>query len=244
MGVMEVLEHGAEELGIELGAEAVVLFDRYYRELTEWNRRINLTSIEGEEEVAIKHFLDSLTCLLAVDLREGSSVVDVGSGAGFPGVALKVARPGIRLTLVEASGKKAGFLREIVGVLDLEDVEVLWDRAERVGRMAGHRESYDVATARGVAEMAALVEVCLPLVRVGGVFVAQKGPDVSEEMAGALAAVEAMGGRVERLIPVALPFGCGGRTLLVIRKESPTPEEYPRRPGIPEKRPIKGRAGS
>lgn len=240
-GFMKILGYGAKELGIGLDAGAVDLFDRYYRELTKWNRRMNLTSIEGEEEVAIKHFLDSLTCLLAVDLPEGCNVVDVGSGAGFPGVALKVARPGIKLTLVEASRKKAEFLRDIVEVLGLGDVEVLWDRAERVGRTAGHRESYDVATARAVAEMAVLAELCLPLVKVGGVLVAQKGPSASEEVAGALAAVEAMGGRVERLIPVSLPFGYGGRTLAVIRKESQTPEKYPRRPGIPDKRPIRGR---
>jgi 16S rRNA (guanine527-N7)-methyltransferase len=243
VGVADILKRGAEELGIELDARAIELFERYYRELAEWNRRMNLTSIEGEEEVAIKHFLDSLTCLLAVDLWGGCSVVDVGSGAGFPGVVLKVARPEIRLTLVEASRKKAEFLRKLASVLEIEDVEVLWDRAERVGQTTGYREAFDVATARGVADMAALVEVCLPLVKVGGVFVAMKGPDVGEEIAGAMDAVEVVGGRVARLVSVALPSGYGGRTLSVINKERRTPGRYPRRPGIPGKRPIRGPGG-
>ncbi|MGE5594341.1 MAG: 16S rRNA (guanine(527)-N(7))-methyltransferase RsmG [Betaproteobacteria bacterium] len=234
------MEHSASELGIRLDSRAVGAFERHYRVLTDWNRRVNLTSIEGEEEAAVKHFLDSLTCLLAVDLPEGCKVVDVGSGAGFPGVVLKVARTGINLALVEASRKRADFLRDLVAVLGLDGVEVLWDRAERLGRAPAHRESYDVATARAVGEMAVLAELCLPLVRVGGVFVAQKGPDAREEMEASTAAVEAMGGLVERVVPVSLPFGYGGRTVVVVRKESETPPCYPRRPGIPEKRPIKG----
>lgn len=235
------LERGAKELGIDLDSRVLGLLGRYYEEIVEWSGRVNLTAIEGEEEAAVKHFLDSLTCLLAVDLAGGSSVVDVGSGAGFPGVVLKVARPRIKLTLVEASRKRAEFLEHVVGVLGLGDVQVIWDRAERVGRAAEHRETYDVATARAVAEMAVLAELCLPLVRTGGVLVAQKGPGASEEMEAAAAAVDAMGGRVERLTRVSLPLGYGERMLVVIAKGSPTPDRYPRRPGIPGKRPIKTR---
>ncbi len=236
---IDTLASGARDLGIDLDAGMVELFERYQRELVEWSRRMNLSAIESEEEVAAKHFLDSLTCVLAVDLPEGCSVADVGSGAGFPGVVLKVARPSIKLTLIEASRKRTEFLRHIADVLGLGDVEVVWDRAERLGRMPNHRESHDVAVARAVAELAVLAELCLPLVRIGGALVAQKGPRASEEVAGAVTAVEAMGGRVDRLIPASLPLGYGERTLVVIRKESPTPGKYPRRPGIPEKRPIR-----
>jgi len=238
-GFRDVLERGASELGIRLDSRAIGVFERHYRVLVDCNRRVNLTSIEGEEEAAVKHFLDSLTCLLAVDLPEGCKVVDVGSGAGFPGVVLKVARGGIRLALVEASRKRADFLRDLVDMLGLSDVEVLWDRAERLGRTSVHRESYDVVTARAVGEMAVLAELCLPFVRVGGMFVAQKGPDAREEMEASAEAVETMGGVVDRVVPVCLPFGYGGRSIVVVRKESTTPARYPRRPGIPEKRPIK-----
>lgn len=238
MQAREVLADGAKQLGIALGAEMLDAFEVYRRELDAWGKRANLTAIEGDQEVAIKHFLDSLTCLAAADFSGGTTVVDVGSGAGFPGVPLKVARPGIRLAVVEARRKRAQFLEHLVTTLGLSGVEVIWDRAENVGRAAEHREAYQVAVARAVADLGVLAELCLPLVEVGGTMVAQKGPEGGAEAAAASGAVKTMGGRVERVVSVALPAGYGDRALIVIRKESHTPDKYPRRPGIPEKRPI------
>ncbi|MEW5867425.1 MAG: 16S rRNA (guanine(527)-N(7))-methyltransferase RsmG [Bacillota bacterium] len=238
MRVSEALARGAREIGIALGREVLEAFERYHQELDDWAKRVNLTAVEGEEEVAVKHFLDSLTCLKGADFREGTTVVDVGSGAGFPGVPLKIVRPGIRLTLVEATRKRVEFLRHIVTVLGLGDVEVVWDRSENVSHAPGRREAYRVAVARAVADLAVLAELCLPLVEVGGTMLAQKGPEVAPEVARASAAVATMGGWVERIIPLSLPWGHGDRTLVVVRKHSHTPAKYPRRPGVPEKRPI------
>lgn len=238
MRVSEALASGARELGIALGPEMLAAFERYYQELGDWGRRANLTAVEGEEEVAIKHFLDSLTCLKGTEFREGTTVVDVGSGAGFPGVPLKIVRPGIRLTIVEATRKRVEFLKHIATLLGLADVEVVWDRSERAGHAPGHREAYRVAVARAVAELAVLAELCLPLVEVGGTMLAQKGPKVALEVARAATALATMGGRVEQVISLSLPRGHGDRSLVVVRKHSHTPEKYPRRPGVPERRPV------
>ncbi len=237
-GVRDMLAREAGALGIQLDSQMLDSFDVYCRELQAWSSRANLTAVRGDEEVAIKHFLDSLTCLLAVELAPGATVVDVGSGAGFPGIPLKIARPGIRLTLIEARRKRVDFLTHLIETAGLSDVQVVWDRAENVGRTAQHRESYRVAVARGVAELAVLAELCLPLVEVGGVMVAQKGPEVAEEVAAGSVAVETLGGRVERLVGARLPAGFGDRTLVVVCKVSHSPAMFPRRPGVPEKRPI------
>ncbi len=236
--VSEALRAGALELGIDLAAGMPEAFERYYEALSAWGSRVNLTSLKGQEEVAVKHFLDSLTCLKGADFGEGTTVVDVGSGAGFPGVPLKLARPGIRLTLVEAMRKRAEFLRHVVAVLGLSDVEVLQERCENVGRRPGQREAYDVAVVRAVADIAVLAELCLPLVAVGGVMLAQKGPEVGPEIERASRALATMGGAVERVISLSLPRGHGERTLVAVRKQSPTPSKYPRRPGVPERRAI------
>lgn len=238
MQVREALASGAGELGIALEREMLEAFERYHQELDNWGKRVNLTAVAGDEEVAVKHFLDSLTCLKGVDFCEDTTVVDVGSGAGFPGVPLKIVRPRIRLTLVEATRKRVEFLRHIVAVLGLTDVQVVWDRSENVGHAPGHREAYQVAVARAVADLAVLAELCLPLVEVGGTMLAQKGPKATPEVARASAAVATMGGWVERVIPLSLPWGHGDRTLVVVRKHSQTPAKYPRRPGVPEKCPI------
>lgn len=239
MRVSRVLAAGARELGVILDPVMLEAFELYYRELDAWGKRANLTAVEGEEDVAVRHFLDSLSCLKGAEFSDGTTVVDVGSGAGFPGVPLKIARPGIVLTLVEATRKRADFLRHMVATLRLSDVKVIWNRSENVARIRGYREAYGVAVARAVADLAVLAELCLPLVQVGGVMLAQKGPVAAPEVTEASAAVAAMGGRVDRIMSLSLPGGHGERTLVVIRKDSHTPEKYPRRPGIPEKRPIR-----
>jgi len=186
-----------------------------------------------------KHFLDSLSALTACDLQAGARIIDVGSGAGFPGLPIRIARPDLQLTLLEATRKKCDFLRHIAVALALERVTIVQARAEDAARDAAHREQYDVAIARAVAETATLAEYLLPFVRVGGQAVAQKSGDVEAEVARASAAITALGGRVQRIAPVKTPGIDELRFVLVVDKVAPTPDRYPRRAGVPAKRPIR-----
>ena len=232
---------GARELGISLSARQLAAFDLYYRELVEWNQRFNLTAITEREGVLVRHFLDSLSCLKALpraELAGGVRVIDVGTGAGFPGVPLKIVCPGMSLTLLEATGKKAVYLQHLVAVLGLEQVTVVTARAEEAGQSAEHRERYDWALARAVAEMPTLAEYLLPLVRVGGAALAQKGEGAAAEVQRAEPAISALGGRVRQLVPVELRGLAETRYLVVVDKVSATPEKYPRRAGMPSKRPL------
>ncbi len=241
---MEKLVRGTRELGISLSEEHLTRFETYYRELVEWNRRFNLTAITDYEAVQVRHFLDSLSCLLALPtrcLREGIRIIDVGTGAGFPGIPLKIVCPHIVLTLVEATRKKVTFLEHLIDQLGLEDVRVIHGRAEELGRQRAHRERYDWALARAVAEMPTLVEYLLPLVRVGGAMLAQKGESAPAEVHAAAEAIRILGGEVRRLVPVHLHGIAETRYLVIVDKVAATPEQYPRRPGIPSKRPLGGR---
>jgi 16S rRNA (guanine527-N7)-methyltransferase len=238
---METLIAGARELNIRLTDHHLTAFETYYRELTTWNQRFNLTAITDREGVQVRHFLDSLSCLKVLpwaDLAAGARVIDVGTGAGFPGLPLKIVCPGMRLTLLEATHKKVTYLEHIAQVLGLRDVEVIHRRAEALGRDLDHREEHDWALARAVGEMATLAEYLLPLVQVGGAMLAQKGEDAAVEVQASDAAVTALGGRVRQLVPVELRGLAETRYLVVVDKVASTPDKYPRRPGIPKKRPI------
>ncbi len=252
---MEILRGGAEALGLTLGAAQVSVFERYYRELAVWNERFNLTAVTGYEEVQRKHFLDALSCILAfpsaaedsdsipdtVPLQRRATIprcADVGTGAGFPGLPLKIIMPEIRMTLIEATGKKVRFLEHLVGVLGLKQVEILHARAEDVGQMPEHREQYDIVLARAVAHMCVLSEYCLPLARLEGRVIAQKGEAALEEALGAEPAWRALGGMLIHVKPVSLPGLPEERHLVVLSKYHHTPEQYPRRAGIPSKKPL------
>jgi 16S rRNA (guanine527-N7)-methyltransferase len=238
---MEKLVAGARAWGLELSAEQVQAFELYYRELVAWNERVNLTAITDYEEVQVKHFLDSLSCFQALTgLPAGWGCIDIGAGAGFPGLPLRIAFPLMRLTVLESTGKKAAFLEHIVAELGLSGVDVVRGRAEEAGREPGLRESFDAALARAVAELPVLVEYALPLVRVGGVFVAQKGSVVENEVEAARAAIALLGGELAEIQTVEVPGLDAPRRLVVVAKASPTPDKYPRRPGIPAKRPLRG----
>lgn len=239
--VMERLIRGAQELGVPLKESHLALFQTYYEELVAWNQRFNLTAITDYEGVQVRHFLDSLSCLLALpraELQAGARVIDVGTGAGFPGVPLKIVCPGMRLTLLEATRKKVIFLEHLVHRLGLRNVEVLQVRAEELGQRTGHRERYDWALARAVAEMPTLVEYLLPLVRVGGAALAQKGEGGPAEVHPAERAICVLGGRLRKLVPVDLHGLAETRYLVLVDKVAPTPARYPRRPGVPAKRPL------
>jgi 16S rRNA (guanine527-N7)-methyltransferase len=237
---MERLVDGTQRLlGLTLTRRQRQAFYLYYQELLSWNARFNLTAITDSEGVQIRHFLDSLSCLLAIrDIQRGQSLIDVGSGAGFPGLPLKIVYPSLRLTLLEATGKKTDFLRHVVDLLELRDVTVIHNRAEQIGQDPLHREAYDWVTARAVAAMPTLIEYLLPLCRLGGHCVAQKGEDAAAEVASAEPAVLLLGGYLNRLVRVELPGLAETRYLVVIDKIARTPVQYPRPPGRPAKRPL------
>ncbi len=234
--MIDLLATTAAAWGLALDQRQLDQFAIYASELRRWNERINLTAISGEREIVARHFLDSLRCALSWGVSP-HSLVDVGTGAGFPGLPLKILRPELRLVLVESIEKKAAFLRHIAAELGLRDVMVVVARAELAGRDVAHRERYDVATARAVAELRVLAEYCLPLCRVGGRFLAPKGARIEREVADAQAAITRLGGRIASVEAVDLP-DVEQRMLIVIEKSAPTPEQYPRGVGTPAKRPL------
>ena len=235
---IESLKSGADSLGLSLSEEQVALCVRYCEILLAENQKQNLTSITDRKEVAVKHFVDSLTCMQALSSGADLKLIDVGTGAGFPGLAVKIARPEIWLTLLESQEKKIKFLEKVKSELNLEGVNVVKGRAEEAGKDETCRERFDVAIARAVADMSVLSEYCLPLVKIGGLFLAMKGPAVEEDLAGAGAAIKILGGSVREIINIDLPLYGDRRKIVVIEKVSATPEKYPRRAGIPKKKPL------
>lgn len=234
----DVLNAGAVELGLKLVDGQLEQFEKYYALLVEVNKSFNLTAITAEREVAVKHFLDSLTCEAVVRRNGSIKVVDIGTGAGFPGLPLKIYRPDINLTLVESLEKRVKFLKEAVALLEVEKTRVIHARAEDFCKDSEHREQYDLAVARAVAGLPVLVEYCLPAVKVGGTFVAMKGPKVAEETKAAETALSILGGALEDVINLRLPLGGDERNLIIIRKIRATPAKYPRRAGMPQKKPL------
>ena len=233
---MTILAELAREFGVELSPAPLDAFEVYYRELVAWNSRFNLTTITDRDEVIVKHFLDSLSVAPALPAN-AASLIDVGSGAGFPGLPLKIAFPALRVTLIDSTGKKVTFLKHVIAALKLHDATALHARAEELAHDAAHREKYDAAVARAVADLATLLEYALPFVRVGGLFVAQKGVDVEEEVRRAERAIVELGGRLHEVMPVRLP-GLEPRHLIVVDKIAATPRKYPRAGGAPKRKPI------
>lgn len=232
------LREGARELGVEVDDEQVRKFAEYSELLLEWNDKFNLTSILDPDEMVAKHYLDSLTCLKAVKFRRGDTVADVGTGAGFPGVPIAIVRPDLKITLIDATNKKLIFLDEIRRRLELPHIELVHSRAEDAGRLPEHRERYDIVVARAVSDMRMLVEYCLPLVKVGGVFIALKGPDVEAELAGARPGIGTLGGAKPEITELTLPNTDIRRSIVTISKAKPTPEEFPRHGSKIAKKPL------
>lgn len=236
----QVLRTQSAELGVELTDPQLGAFERYLGLLLEWNRRINLTSITDPARVAVLHFLDSLTCLAASAFPARSRVADVGSGAGLPGIPIAIARPDLRVTLIESVSKKCRFLEAAISTAGLRNAAVSCARAEAAGHDAGLRESFDVVVTRAVADLAVAAELCLPLARLGGAAVMMKGPGARDEIARGAAAVKILGGELElaRDFTLQAPDERVSRTIIWLRKRAPTPERYPRAPGRPAKRPL------
>ena len=237
---MEALLKESAFPALGLGEEKEILFQRYFQELVEWNRVVNLTAIVDPNEVSAKHFLDSLSVARVIpdEALAGGSLVDVGSGAGFPGLPLKIAWPGLKVTLVDSVGKKAAFLRHVVDTLGLEGVEVEVGRAEALAHESRLRERFDVVASRAVANMAVLAELTLPFCKPGGIVVAQKKAGIEDELREAERAIALLGGALERIEAVDDVEPGDPRWLVVLRKVTSSPSRYPRRPGIPAKRPL------
>jgi 16S rRNA (guanine527-N7)-methyltransferase len=236
---MEKLFNGAKKLGIDLSAEQLECFGLYFQELIEWNKKVNLTHITEYTEVITKHFLDSLSVVLVWYPRVSDCVIDVGTGAGFPGLPLKITFPWLNLVLLEATAKKVNFLQYITQKLGLSDLQILNDRAETVAHQPEYREKFDIVLSRAVAELPTAVELTLPFCCLGGCFIAQKKGDITQELARVDKAIGVLGGKLREIQSVDLTELPDNRQLVVIDKISPTPKQYPRRPGMPGKRPLK-----
>lgn len=236
---MQNLARRAHELfNLRLDASQVAALTVYERELMDWNRKFNLTALRDTDSIRTKHFLDSFSCVLAWGDRPPRRLVDVGTGAGFPGLPLKILYPALSLTLVESVGKKAMFCEHIVRLLELERVQVIKDRAEDVGCMPAHREQYDWAVARAVADLHVLAEYLLPLIKIGGSAIAMKGESGPAEAQSAEKAMRLLGGHLKQVITLNLPGIVEDRYLVVVEKLSATPPKYPRKAGMPMKRPL------
>lgn len=238
MTKMHRLIAGATELGIPLSGRQLVQFGRYLDLLLDWNQRMNLTAVRDAELIQQRHFLDSLTCSLVTGDLNGHKLIDIGSGAGFPGLPLKILFPDLELCLLESIGKKATFLHAVTDELELADVTIVIERAETLGQSRAYREQYDWAVARAVARLAILVEYLLPFVKIGGHALAQKGHHAAEEIGDASNGILLLGGGSPQLIPVQSSGQEEPSNLVLIDKVKPTPDKYPRRAGVPGKRPL------
>lgn len=227
-----------EEKGITLTSRQLEQFEKYYETLVEWNEKMNLTAITDKEEVYLKHFFDSVSAAFYFDFTKPVRLCDVGAGAGFPSIPLKIVFPHIEVTIVDSLNKRITFLNHLAQVLNLENVNFVHDRAEVLGVNPKHRETYDVVTARAVARMSVLSELCLPLVKVGGDFLAMKAAQANEELSAAQKAITLLGGKLEKTFTFTLPVEESERTILVIKKDKQTPKKYPRKPGTPGKMPL------
>lgn len=234
----EEFKEKLQEQGIELSDKQLEQFEKYYELLVSWNEKMNLTAITEKREVYLKHFYDSIMLALVVDLKPDASLCDVGSGAGFPSIPLKIIYPTLQVSIVDSLNKRITFLTNLVKELGLEGVSLFHDRAETFAQSKDHRESYNYVTARAVARLNVLTELCLPLVKKNGSFLALKAAKSDEELAEAQSAIRLLGGKFVEDKESFLPVTGDERHVLIIDKKKETPKKYPRKPGLPNKQPI------
>lgn len=235
----KILQKGAESFGIQLTAQQKDQFFEYYRLLVQWNEFMNLTAITEMEEVMEKHFVDSLALSKAAEVGKIETLIDVGTGAGFPGIPLKIAYPHLRVVLLDSLNKRVKFLNTVIEALGLTDIQAVHGRAEDAARQKAYREQFDAAVSRAVANMASLSEYCLPFIKVGGVFVPYKSGNIEEELKDAGKAVKTLGGTIRRVEKFQLPDTDIERSLVLIKKTERTDKRYPRKAGLPSKEPIR-----
>lgn len=236
---MQIFQKNLDEFGIHLTENQLNQFQKYYELLVEWNEKMNLTAITERDDVFLKHFVDSVSLIKAIDLSKELSMIDVGTGAGFPGLALKIAFPNLKVTLLDSLNKRITFLDEVIKELALVGIDTVHGRAEDYSKPDLLREHYDVCVSRAVANLSTLSEYCLPYVKVGGMFIPYKSEKISEEIDAANRPISMLGGRINRQVEFTLPNSDIYRNLVVIDKVQSTPNKYPRRAGIPAKEPLK-----
>ena len=235
----EIFKQELLKIGIELSDKQMNQFKTYYELLVEWNEKINLTAITELEEVYLKHFYDSITLAVSMDLKDKAySICDVGAGAGFPSIPLKIVFPELKVSIVDSLNKRIKFLNLLAEALELDNVHFYHDRAETFGQNKAHRENFDIVTARAVARLNVLAELCIPLVKKGGYFVALKAAKSEEEVTEAKKAIATLGGKLISEQEVSLPFSEDKRYIVTIEKKKETPNKYPRKPGTPNKKPL------
>lgn len=225
--------------GITLSDQQIKQFELYFETLVEWNEKMNLTAITEKSDVYLKHFYDSITAGFYYNgFHDAVHVCDVGAGAGFPSIPLKIVFPDLKVTIVDSLKKRIHFLEHLASQLELKEVNFIHDRAETFGQNKAYRESFDIVTARAVARLSVLSELCLPLAKVGGTFVAMKAASAKEEIEAGKKAVSLLGGKIQTTHSFLLPVEESERNIIIIEKEKPTPKKYPRKPGTPNKEPI------
>ena len=234
----KVLIDGLKELGIDASEVKLEKLIEFKKIMLDWNEKVNLTAITEEKEVFIKHFLDSATCLSTGYIKEGMNLIDVGTGAGFPGIPISILKNGLKMTLLDSLNKRVTYLNEVVKQLDLKDITTVHARAEEAGSSEVYRAVYDIVLSRAVASMSVLCEYCMPFAKVGGYFLCQKGPDISSELEEAGTAIKTLGGRIKEVREYFLPFSDIKHNIIVIEKTTDTPTKYPRKPGKPAANPI------
>ena len=234
----KIFERKLNELGVELTDNMKRQFDIYYEMLTEWNKVMNLTGITEYEEVNEKHFIDSLSIVKVIDMSKIDKIIDIGTGAGFPGMALKIAFPHLKVTLLDSLNKRIKFLDAVIDELKLEEIKTIHGRAEDYARKEQYRENYDLCVSRAVSNLSTLSEYCLPYVKKEGVFISYKSGDIEEELLKSKKAIQILGGRVEDVVKFSLPETDIHRSFVKIRKTSATKNKYPRKAGLPAKEPL------
>jgi 16S rRNA (guanine527-N7)-methyltransferase len=232
----ELLEKGALHYGKAITKEQLQQFEKYMELLKDWNKKINLTAIEDDREIIIKHFIDSLSVLPYIK-DEKQKLIDIGTGAGFPGIPLKIANKALEVTLLDSLEKRVKFLNEVIKLINISGISALHGRAEDMGINVAHREKYDIAVARAVANLPVLLEYCLPFVKINGIFIAMKGSN-TEEFENCSKALDILGGKIEKIQKMELPFTNIERNVVVVRKFRQTPTKYPRKAGKPVKEPL------
>ena len=235
----QLLREGAKQLGLMLNDRQVSQMILYSEMLADWNTRLNLTAITAGEDTITKHFLDSLTCAATGYVADGLRAVDVGTGAGFPGIPLKIVYPDLRITLLDSLKKRIDFIKKVIAELGLEGVTPLHGRAEDLARDAEHREKYQLCFSRAVAHLSVVSEYCLPFVEEGGLFLAMKGPGYAEEVKEAKRALEILGGEIAHRAQFQIPYTDITHYIIIIRKVRATGSDYPRKAGRPAKKPLK-----